>query len=435
MAERRCCGPGRAATVGFGLAMAVAPVAQAPAQVVGGLEPTGLRTEQWTIFPVLALSVSYTDNVFAVPEDDDRSESDLIYSASPSVTAVANLRRHAFSLSAGTNFSRFQDAEDLNFNNFNVSASGVWEATRTFNVSSSLSFARTAEDQADPDRTTIEEARTQSTNIDTLDWNVTASKDWQRTFASASAGVQRRTSEELELATFPPGSGTIDLNADDDRWTIPLSARVGYDVGRNYDVFVNVGYRMVRFDEPEQILIGPPGVVLGVTEGDSQDFDSASLRVGSGLDFDRLVTGEFSLGLEKTFEDEGDDGELGFSFDADLAWTVTPRTTVSFTGSQGFEPTSGDDGGGTALRTRIGVDLGYSLTRQISLGSNLAYLRDDRSDEDRVDDDIEAGVSASYAVNRYAQVSASYSYRQRTSNDPTREFTRNSVVLSVVARY
>jgi hypothetical protein len=355
-------------------------------------------------------------------------ESDLLFILSPSVVAVANTERHALSVRAGGSFGRYKDNTDLDYENFNAGVSGRWDATRTLSVNTSLSFARTVEDLSDPDRSTVDEVRRESINIDTLAWDVTANKEWQRTFARGSAGVRRVTSEELEFTTL---AGTVDLNADEDRWVIPLSARVGYDVGRNYDVFVNVGYRMVRFDEPEQIVDVGTGVV---TEGDSQDFDSASLRVGSGLDFDRLLTGEFSLGLEKTFEDEGEDGELGFSFDADLAWTLTPRTTVTFTGSQGFEPTTGDDGG-TALRTRIGVDLGYSLTRQISLGGNLAYLRDDRSDEDRLDDDIEAGVSASYAVNRYAQVSASYSYRQRTSNVPRREFTRNSVVLSVVAQY
>ena len=427
-------GAGRALTLGCCVGAVAVSAMSVRAQPVGDLEPLGIRTERWTIFPSLSLSAEYDDNVFAVPDDSALSTSDVLFVLSPTVTAEANTRRHAFSLSAGGDIGRYLDETDLNYNDFRVGADGRWDATQTFDVSASLAFDRTREDQADPDRSLADVARRETTNIDTIAGELSAEKRWRRTFTRASAGFNRRDFEALDATV---GAGTVDLNADRDRWVFPLNWRVGYDVDRSVDVFVDVGYRLVRYDERSQIVTrNPDGTIDTVTEDDSQDFDTLSVRLGTDVDFDRLLDGDFAVGVERRFSDDPDvEDEFGFSFDADLDWIVTPRTTVTFTGQQGFEPAGGDDGDGSSLTTEIAVDLSYALSRQITLGTDLAYLRDDRTETDRTDDDVTAGVSAAYAVNRYAALSAAYRYRLRNSTDDDREFTRNSVLLSVTARY
>jgi len=446
MAERKHGGNacGRAVVAGLvGL-----PLTHAVAQPVGGFEQLGIRTERWTIFPSLSVSAVYDDNVFAVPDDDDRLESDVFAVVAPEVTFEANTQRHAFAITSGAQIGRYNDLTDQNFNDFFVDAAGRWDVTRTFDVTASFGFARTQEDQTDPDRVLTEETATATSNIDSFTGNITAAKDWQRTFARASVGVTRQSYEELDATIFgvavTPGGDVIaidtgetaDLNEDRDRFTIPLNFRVGYEVDRDYSLFVNLGYSLTRFDEPEQIATTEAGFLTGVEEGESQDFETLSLRVGSELDFDRLLSGEFSLGVEQRFADAPDeDDELGFSFDGDLDWIVTPRTTVNFSGSQGFEPATADDAGGSTLRTRVGLGLSYDLTRQVQLGGDFRYIRDDRGDGERTDDDIAAGVSTSYTINRFAVVSASYEYRQRTSTDEDREFDRNRVFLTLTGRY
>ncbi len=423
------------------------PLAQPSAQPVGEFEQLGLRTERWHLFPSLALTTSYNDNVFAVPDDDPRLTSDVIFTASPQVRLEANTRRHALAITAGGQIQRYMDETDQNFEGLDVGLSGRWDVTRTFDVSASFAYSRAAEDQTDPDRTLLDELRTENITVNNFSGNLTASKDWQRVFADASVGVRRVSYEELDAAIFDvtldPATGivtvtdtgeTANLNADRDLIRIPLNFRVGYDVGRNYNVFVNLGYTMIRYDEPDQNVEQTLGFITGIDEGDDQDFETLSLRVGSGLDFDRLVTGDFSVGAERRFAAEGEDDELGLSFTADLDWTLSPRTSLNVSGSQGFEPAAGD-GDGSSLTTRVGLDLSYALSRQISLGSNVEYLRDDRTEGGRTDDDITAGLSASYSVNRYASVSAGYRFRQRTSTETVREFTRNTVFVSLVGRY
>ena len=444
MADRSYGGAGRGLSLAVLSGVVLFPGATALAQEVGNLEPLGVRTEGWTIFPRLSVSTIYDDNVFAVPDDSPLLEDDVYFVVAPEVTLEANTRRHAFAISSGASIGRYLDQTDQNFNDYFVDMSGRWDVTRTFDITGSFGFSRTQEDQSDPDRSLLGVLRQETTEINTFTGDLAAAKEWQRTFARASVGVRRTTFEELDATivtevapgVFVPSDETVNVNADRDRYRVPFNFRVGYDVDRDYNVFVNVGYTLVRYDEPEQILIGPGGLITDVEDGESQDFETLSVRLGTGLDFDRLVSGDFAVGVERRFEDREDAGDdLGFSFDADLDWTVSPRTTVNFSGSQGFEPATGDDAGGSALRTRLGLDLNYALTRQISLGGNVAYLRDDRTEGDRKDDDIAAGVDASYAINRYASVSASYQFRQRTSTDADREFTRNLVFLTLTGTY
>ncbi len=431
------------------------PVTQplAQTQTAGGFEQLGIRTETWNIFPSLGLSAVYDDNVFAVPDDSDFLESDISFVLTPQVTAVANTQRHAFSVFAGGSIGRFVEQTDQNFNNYNVGGSARWDLSRTLNVSSSFGFSQTREDQADPDRDLFDQVATETTNINSFSFDLSASKNWQRLFMNIGTGVQRTTFDELDATIFEivgpfavRTDESFDINADRDRTRIPLNLRVGYDVDRDYSVFFNISYSNIIFDEPEQFvdtataIVLPEGVpqqvITGQSEGDSQDFQTLGLGVGANVDFDQLVSGSVSVGVQQRFpEDDDDEDNISLSFDLGLDWTLSPRTSLNLGGSQGFEPATADDAGGSTLNTRLNADLSYALTRQTSLGANVAYGRRSGGDDDRTDDDITTGVSASYAINRYASVSASYQYRQRFSTDTDREFTRNLVFVSLVGQY
>lgn len=460
MVDRRRGGAARTRVLISAILSACVPLAQASAQTqtAGGLDQLGIRTERWNLFPSLSLSAIYDDNVFAVPDDSAFLESDVFFVLSPEVTAEANTRRHALAITAGAQIGRYTDLSDQDFNDFDVGLNGRWDISRTFDLGASFNFARTTEDQSDPDRTRVAAELFETTSIKTFSGGLVARQRWQRAFARARVGLRRQTFEELDGVVFAetsPGSGlflptgdTVNVNADRDRTDIPLDFRIGYDLDRDFDIFVGLAYRIVRFDEPEQFVLRETGfvpvngqlvatpVIVDTVDGQSQDFETLGIQMGTAVDFDRLVTGEFAVGAQRRFEeaDSGDD-EFAFSFDADLDWTLSPRSSLGVSGSQGFEPATGGGSGGSSLVTRLGLDLSYALSRQFSLAGNVGYRRDNRTGGGRTDDEINAGVSASYAINRYASLSAGYQFRQRTSTDAAREFDRNRVFLTVTGRY
>jgi len=432
----------RVLALGLGL-VTVAPVTATP-QELDDLEQRGLRTNAWSIFPSLAVTGTYNDNVLAEPDDSDFVEDDFAVIVAPEVSIDANTRRHAFGIDGGAEFGRFLDIDSQDYNDFFVGTNGRWDVTRTFDVSARFGFRNDHQVSTDPDRVVTDESVTETVDINRFQGQLALSKRRQRTFIRASTAVRRSVFDELEVGVFGdaevidgvvvPGDATdtVDLNADRDVTRIPNNLRIAYDVGRNYNLFFNTRYLLVRFDEPRQREETLEGVVVDVTEDeDDRDFESLAFRVGSELDFDRLVTGEFAVGVTRRFSGDDDGDDLGFSFDADLDWTLSPRTVLNFSGSQGFEPTTD----GASLETNVGLDLSYALSRQITLNTTFAFLRDDRSEVDRTDNDFRAGAGASYRINRFASVSASYDYRQRNSSDADREFARNAVFLTVVGRY
>lgn len=453
----------------FHLLVAAAPLALvvsgiAKAQEIGPYEQRGLRTETWNLFPSLSVGVGYDDNVRSVPDDNFLKEGDLFVAVRPELRAETNTQRHGLFVSAFADIRRFADLDEQDSNDFGVSAGGTWDVTRTFSIDGNFSFDQTQEDTADPDRTF--EDVTDPTTINRFSGNIVARKDWTRSFAVLRGGINARRFEELNASLFPTlndlindtPQGTVDVNEGRDVNTFRTALRMGFRPARNYDLFTNIGYRANRYPDDDINLLRwgafapdlctpilQTGQAIGgitpdnctsvqsaTTDDRSDNFDVYNVSVGTSLDFDRLVTGEFSIGVEyrDNEDDEAEDG-FGLAFDGDLDWSLSPRTNLNLSLSQGFEPTRT----GSSQVTDLGARLAYALTPSAQIGANAGYERDKRDDSDRTDDTFLGGVFASYAVNRHLSLGATYDYEQRNSTEDAREFTRNIVFFNVVGRY
>ncbi len=453
----------------FRVGVAVLPLVMiasgmAAAQDLGPYEQRGLRTGTLNFFPSLSFDVGYNDNVRAVPDDSFLKEGDFVFVVSPELRAETNTQRHGLFLNAFASIGRFTDITEENFNDFGVTAGGTWDVTRTFAINANFSFAQTQDPATDPDRT-LDEVVEPST-INRFAGNIVARKDWARSFAILRFGVNARRFEELEASIFPTlndlindtPQGTVDANQGRDVNTFRSAFRIGFSPSRNYDLFTSVGFRANRFPENDisfvrwgsfapdlcTPILQTGETIAGVTPANcasvqsattadsSDNFDVYTLAIGTSVDFDRLVAGEFSIGVDyRDNEDPANEDGFGLAFNGDLDWTLSPRTSLNLSLAQGFEPTRS----GAAQVTDIGARLAYALTPSAQIGANAGYGRDDREDVDRTDNTFLGGVFASYAVNRYLTVGANYDYEQRDSTEAGRDFTRNVVFLNLVGRY
>ncbi len=445
------------------------------AQDVGEFEPLGLRTGQLNIFPSITFGVSYNDNVLAVPDDNflfDQTADGLVV-LQPELFIETNTERHSFFIDATADLGRYFELDDQDYNDVGVVTGGTWDLSRTLALSGRAGFFNDHESADDPDRRA--EQLLGTTEIDRYVADVSLTKNWDRGSVRLVTAFRRSEFDDVNSEVFPNLASlsalrptrSFNVNADRDFSAFPTDLRVTYEAGRTYDVFFNLGYRAIRYDKnaegiqrwaengleldcsvllaadgPEEIRGSIPGRATtredcfrtrSTSEGRNRDFDTFNFTVGSDLDIDELVAGSFSVGLAyATFEEPPPDRRnLGFSFDADLDWQVTPRTVLNFSGAQGFEPRAS----GASLVTDLGSELTFALTRQALLGGRVFYGRDDRDGIDRVDNNITAGLFAAYTVNRHVSLAASYDYRQRLSNEPEREFKRNAVFLTLTGQY
>ncbi len=424
-------------------------------------EQRGIRTGKINIFPTAFLSVGYNDNVLAAPDDSfltDVSE-DIVSIVGAGVRFETNTPRHFGFLDLTGELGRFEDLDGQNYDDWAVRVGGRWDITRTLDFGADAFFINDHETADDPDRT-IEDI-IDATEINRFGAGLAINKRYNRGFIRLTSRIARSEFDDVSADVFDDlgdiiagtPSGTVNVNEGRDVTAFPTNLRFGFDADRNYDVFADFGYRANRYDRNQLITTRLLDTALGaglcdpVTEDNAaecfaivdtaeddrdRDFDSFRVLVGTEVDFDRLLEGEFGVGLEYAdFSDAETDDNVGFSFEGDLDWTVAPRTLVNFAAAQGFRATA--DGG--TLATDVGATLTFAVTPKSQVGATALYGRDDRQEVDRTDDDVTAGVFYAYNFNRYLSVGADYTYRQRFSTDDEREFSQNAVFITLRGQY
>ena len=86
------------------------------------------------------------------------------------------------------------------------------------------------------------------------------------------------------------------------------------------------------------------------------------------------------------------------------------------------------------LQNSVGVDVTHELRRNVLLNANAGYIRDDFEGVSRTDNIFNAGVGASYLINRNFSLNATYEFTTRNSDADGDEFTRNIVLLGITAK-
>jgi len=76
----------------------------------------------------------------------------------------------------------------------------------------------------------------------------------------------------------------------------------------------------------------------------------------------------------------------------------------------------------------------HELRRNVLLNANAGYVRDDFQGVTRTDNIFNAGLGASYLINRNFSLNATYEFTTRNSDADGDEFTRNIVLVGITAK-
>ena len=191
--------------------------------------------------------------------------------------------------------------------------------------------------------------------------------------------------------------------------------RAGYFVSPRINAFLQGGFRREVRDQDT-----------------GRDNNVYSASVGTEIDFTGLLFGEVNAGWSLQEFDESDvDSENGFTYGANLTWNPTGLTSVRLDGEGGFQPS---DVGSSRLESEIGLRIDHELLRNLLIGGEVRYSRDDFQDANRVDNRIDVGPGITYFINRNFSVGAGYVFTKRQSDDCDEEFDRNVITLRVTAQ-
>ena len=367
-------------------------------------DPLGIRAGGFLIFPSVAVDGAYNDNIFATEDDE---ESDVIFTFAPRIDVRSNFPRHSLNLSLQSDIGRYVDNTDENFVDYGSTLSGRLDVTRRTRLVGGALYQHGHESRDDPEDPGVD-VQEEPVEFDDYGGNVGIEQDFNRFNVSLLGDVLRRDYDES-------------AEADRDRTLFGGRLRTGYFISPRINAFVQGGvHREVR-DTSEGT--DPP------IKRDNNVYDA---RVGTAIDITGLLFGEVSVGYQLQEFDESDlDSEQGLAYGAGLTWNPTQLTSLRLDAGGGFEPS---DVGASNFQNRVALRVDHELLRNVLIGGQVAYRRDDFQDTGRVDNRFDVGPDITYLLNRYLSVGAGYTYTTRASDDSDREFTRNLIALRLTAQ-
>ena len=366
-------------------------------------DPLGIRAGGFLIYPSASVSGSYNDNILAT---DDDEEDDFIFVISPQIAVRSNFPRHSLNFAVQSDVGRYVDHTDEDFWDFGAGTSGRLDITRNNRLTAAASAGREHEARDDPD-----DPGADVTNKPVEYYAYRGSLGFEQDFNRLNFGL---------LGSFDRNDyDEQDANEDErDRNLYGARLRTGYFVSPRINAFLQGGYVREQRD---------------ASNASQRDNNVYSAGVGTAIDFTGLLFGEAVVGwATQEFDDSQFQGSSGFTYGVNLTWNPTQLTSLRLDGVGGYEPS---DVGASNLTHQIGLRVDHELLRNVLIGGEVSYTRDDFQDSGgRVDNRYDVGPDVTYLLNRYLSVGAGYVFTKQDSDDNTEEFTRNVVTLRVTAQ-
>jgi hypothetical protein len=365
-------------------------------------DPLGIRAGSFMIFPELAVTESYSDNVGF---DEVNEQSDFVTSIRPTVDITSNWSRHQLGLELGSDIAIHASESDEDYQDFFAVGSGQLDVSRQTNLAADVQLRQAHEGRDNPE----DAGNAQLTDFYQYGGGLALNHQINRLGFTLSGEALRSDYNEA---------------SEEDRNSTVYDAlfRTSYEVSPRLDVFGEGRYNIEDRDDNVD------------DNGIARDTNGYEARLGAGLDITSVLFGEAFVGYRvQSFDEPTFDDETGVSFGVDLNWNPTQLTSIGFSGTRDFQPT--DEGGAASnFRTEFGVSLDHELQRNLVLSAEARYQNDDFRGDDRSDDTILLGAGLTFWLNRNLSFNAGYDYSNRNSNQVGEDYQANQVSIGLTAR-
>jgi hypothetical protein len=355
-------------------------------------EALGIRAGAFLIYPKVALTGDYDDNIFAVQSG---VVGDFIFDVAPEVDVQSNWSRNAVTAYVRLDQDAYAHYSDQDTTQYAVGGSGK------------LQFGAASDNTASVDYGHYALPRNISNNFgdsekpleyDYVDFKDQLTLQFNRVRASLRFDDQDTTFENGQTA----GGAAVIVSNESHNDQI-LTGRVEY-------------------------ALSPDAAVDVEAEGNHRDYGSASpatpfpftssgyqINAGANFDFTRLIRGQFQIGyLSENYASSAFKPVQGLSGNMRIEWFPTRLTTLTFTASRDVGP-SLDIGSAGYVGSRFGVEAQHSLLRNLILAGNLGIAYNQDIGIDRNDTVVDAGVSANWLISRHIGVKFAYAYANQKS--------------------
>lgn len=374
----------------------------------------GVRLGGFLAYPQVTVTGEYNDNVYAT---DTAKTDDFLVRIAPQLRVASQWSRHQLNAFARGSVNRFADLSTENNEEYAVGTDGRLDIIRGAYIGGGASYAQSIEPRTSNN--------TASGSLDPVQFNLTeanlnTSYEFNRLRLSARGDYR-----EFDYKDGRTAAGTVVEQDDRDRKVYSLRGRADYALSPATAFFLQgtVNKRDYRLTPPLANV--------------NRNSDGYEILAGANFELGAVWRGELGVGyLSQEFDDARFGKVDGFGARGELEWFPTQLTTVTFNGSRTVED-AGVFGASSYLSTNLGAQVDHELRRNVIVTAQAGYSNDDYKGVDRTDKRWNAGLSATYLLNRRVGVNAAYTFLDQDSKGAAsgNDFRVNRLSVGVTGRF
>jgi hypothetical protein len=370
----------------------------------------GIPFGGFRLFPTLAVSANYDDNVFRTPA----ASSDWYFEELPTLRLKSEWGRHFLEFYGGLDNYNYSTNSRLDLTDWTVGGDGRYDISRAADFSAAVSYGENHEPLSSPNTVGFQASPNRYDKA-----HVDAVGRLQPNRIGVSVGGSYDRYDWMNTPTI--GGGFLS-NDDRDETEYEGYVRASYDFSPGYSAFVKALYDSRQFDQ----FFDRSGLHRSST--------GYRLDGGLSLQITHLVAGEIYVGyLEQNYAKNVPlplTDVSGVDYGVNLDWFASPVLTVHLNGAhQVSDVTIAGVSASDDKLIRLSAD--YEFRRDIIVQGYVSYTNSTLTGSSRSDDYPGAGISVRYLMNRYMSADVNYNYSSRDSNAPGINYTDNIVSVGL----
>lgn len=368
----------------------------------------GVQVGAFEVKPSLYVNEVFDSNIFLTETDEI---DDAITTIKPGLSVASNWTRHALAFNAGGEFGIYDENDDENYSDFNVSLDGRLDVLRETYILLGVKHSKQHQERG------------------SVDNNAGSTEPTEYTITGGNIGVQRQvrrisfdlnnTFDVYDFDDDVTSAGANIDNDDRDRDEFASNLRVSYEITPGYNAFVDGTYVNNKYDQ---------------TASAGRDSEGYDVAVGAAVDLGGKTKGEVFVGyLTREYDDSTTFADIdGVAFGAELLWNPTAITSVELGINRSVEETTVSGASGY-LSTGYSAEVQHELLRNVLVGANVSYTTNEyegaASGSEREDDLTAAGFDVKYLFNKNLSLDAGYGYSDRDSNLSGQDYDDNKFTV------
>ncbi len=378
------------------------------------LDPLGVHLYGFKLLPKFGWETEFKDNIF---KTDNRRVSDFIEHVQPGFVLKSDWNRHSVNLAIDSDIAFYTQNNDENYQDMTLRLNGQLHVLKNSSLNGGFFFSKNHGDRGSPD----DSAGKTPTEFTVKGFNIDYKHKFNR--FSAQFGI---VAQHVDYSNKKTSLGVTINNQDRNNWHYVPSLRLGYEIQREYQAFVELNYSELIYDDQFDD---------NALERSSHGYEGL---VGLAFDATGLITGDIAIGYKQREIDDPSLADIGsLTGRLNLEWNPTPLMTVRGNVLHTFSETT-QLGASVVERTSLSVGVEHELLRSLilSLNTGYQYAKYNGFDptsftEDREENGFLFGVGGRYLISRYMTVNLSYRFSKRDVNRNGADYEINQVFFNL----